>query len=316
MDDIAIGQALSLGTAFGVIYLILALIFTSFRVGLIALIPNAMPVLIYFGVLGWTGVTLNTSTGLVACLVLGIAVDDTIHLMARFNAAAKKHANVNRGVIEALRSVGRPVTYTTLALCLGFLCIMLSDSNSQRDFAWLSALTLAVAWGVDVTFTPAIAGRLRVVTLWDVITLDLGQDPHLSIPLFAGLTPAQARIAALMARLREYPKEHPLIRRGEKASDFFVVLEGELTATIQTEAGVLRLRNFRRGDVFGEVALFKGARTADVTALSDVRLLRLTKNDLIQLKRRYPRIGAQIYANLSQVLADRLASLTEHVEES
>jgi len=50
------------------------------------------------------------------------------------------------------------------------------------------------------------------------------------------------------------------------------------------------------------------------TTLSDVRLLRLTQDDLSRLKRRYPRIGAQIYANLSQVLADRLASLTKRVE--
>ena len=68
MDDIALGQALSMVTAFGIIYLILAFLFTSFRIGFIALLPNALPVLVYFGILGWTGVTLNTVTGLVACL--------------------------------------------------------------------------------------------------------------------------------------------------------------------------------------------------------------------------------------------------------
>jgi predicted RND superfamily exporter protein len=62
IDDIALGQALSLSTAFVIIYAILALLFTSFRIGLIALIPNALPVLFYFGVLGLTGVTLNTTS--------------------------------------------------------------------------------------------------------------------------------------------------------------------------------------------------------------------------------------------------------------
>jgi CRP-like cAMP-binding protein len=67
--------------------------------------------------------------------------------------------------------------------------------------------------------------------------------------------------------------------------------------------------------VIGEVALFEGKRTADVHATTDVRLLRLTLADLQRLKRRYPRIGAQLYANLSHVLADRVTSLTRRVSE-
>jgi predicted RND superfamily exporter protein len=168
MDDIALGQALSLGTAFLIIYLILVALFTSFRVGFLALIPNVLPVAIYFGILGWAGITLNTTTGLVACLVLGIAVDDTIHLMAHFSTAAKRHADETKGIIDALRSVGRPVTYTTAALCLGFLCLLLSDMYVQMEFGWLAAVTLGVAWLADITFTPALSARMRIVTLWDM----------------------------------------------------------------------------------------------------------------------------------------------------
>ena len=105
------------------IYAILALLFMSFRAAVYALIPNALPVLFYFGTLGWSGITLNTTTGLVACLVLGIAVDDTIHFLARFNASAKQRADERVGVREALVTVGRPVTYTSVALCLGFLIL-------------------------------------------------------------------------------------------------------------------------------------------------------------------------------------------------
>jgi hypothetical protein len=316
MDAIALGQALSLGTAFLIIYAILVALFASFRVGFVALIPNALPVLIYFGILGWSGVTLNTTTGLVACLVLGIAVDDTIHLMAHFNAAAKRYADEGKGIVGAVRNVGRPVTYTTVALCLGFLCLLASSMNGQVEFGWLAALTLAVAWLVDVTFTPAIAGRMRIVTLWDILTLDLGEDPHKSIPLFAGLREAQARIAALMATICHLPEGSQLFKVGESGDEMYVVIDGELVASIATENGKLQLSEQRRGDVIGEVALFEGTRTADVHATTDVRLLRLTLADLQRLKRRYPRIGAQLYANLSQVLADRVTSLTRRVSES
>jgi CRP-like cAMP-binding protein len=313
MDEIALGQALSLGIAFAIIYGILVLLFTSFRIGFIALIPNALPVLVYFGILGWSGVTLNTTTGLVACLVLGIAVDDTIHLMAHFNAAAKSHADATKGIVNALRHVGRPVTYTTLALCAGFLCLVFSSMHGQIEFGWLAAVTLAVAWAVDVTFTPAIAGRMRIVTLWDVLTLDLGEAPHESIPLFAGLRETEARIAALLGSIRRLEAGAQLFKVGDGGTEMYVVIDGVLVASIAGKDGDVLLREHRRGDIVGEVALFEGERTANVHAKASARLLRLTLRDLQRLKRRYPRIGAQLYANLSEVLASRLASLTRRV---
>jgi predicted RND superfamily exporter protein len=313
MDEIAVGQAVSLAAALLIIYAILAILFASLRVGLLALIPNALPVLVYFGVLGWTGVTLNVVTGLVGCLVLGIAVDDTIHLLVHFKDAARGRANEEEGIVEAVKSVGRPISYTTLALCLGFLVLLMSNMRSQLEFGLLASLTLGIAWAIDLTFTPAIAARMRIVTLWEILTLDLGEEPHLSIPLFAGLSHAQARITALMADLRDLPAGHTLLRDGEPGDDMFVVIRGSLAATIQKEGREVSLRRMDRGDVIGEVALFFGERTADVRTLTDVRLLRLDRGDLERLARRYPRIAARVYENLSEVLAARLASVTKRV---
>ena len=313
MDDVAFGQALSLWTAFAIIYVILVVLFTSFRTGLLALIPNALPVLIYFGVLGWSGVTLNTTTGLVACLVLGIAVDDTIHLLSHFNTAAKRYASESKGVVEALVKVGRPVTYTTSALCIGFMTLLGSQMRSQVDFGVLAAFTLAVAWLVDVTFTPALAARMRIVSLWDVITLDLGASPERSIPLFAGLRPGQARVAALMMQIRTLGEGETLFEAGQKGDDMYVVIDGRLDATVMREGRRVQLRSMTRGDVVGEVGLFRGERSADVRCGSAARLLRLTQPDLERLKRRHPRIGAQVYANLSRALANRLVSLTDRL---
>jgi len=308
-DEIALGQATSLALAFGIIYGVLCLLFMSFRVGLLALIPNVLPVLVYFGTLGLTGITLNTTTGLVACLVLGIAVDDTIHFLARFNTAAKRTADEATGVREALWTVGRPVTYTTAALCLGFLAIATSDLQNQREFGALAAFTLAVAWLVDIVFTPALAARMRVVTLWDVLTLDLGEAPERSIPLFRGLTPHQARLAALMTRIRRFPAGYPLFRAGDSGDDMFVIVHGRLVATVPVKDGVTQVP-LERGEIVGEIGFFHGRRTADVQADSECTLLLLTQSNLARLQRRYPRIGAQIYRNLSHVLADRMARST------
>ncbi|MBW1881999.1 MAG: MMPL family transporter [Deltaproteobacteria bacterium] len=314
MDDIAIGQAKSLGTAFIIIYLILVMLFTSFKAGLIALIPNALPVLVYFGILGWSGVQLNASTGLIACIILGIAVDDTIHLLTHFNRAAKAHADEDRGVVEALRRVGKPVTFTTVALCLGFLCLALSEMQPQVEFAYLAAVTLLAAWLVDMTFTPALAARMQIVTIWDVLTLDLGDDPQRSIPLFSGLSTTQARITALLAQIVEFPEGYQVLKHGAEGHMMYVVIDGELKASVYRGDREVLLRTHSRGDVVGEVALFHGTRTADVTATTDVRLLRITQNDFESIQRRHPRIGAQLYANLNKVLADRMAELTTRAD--
>jgi len=188
--------------------------------------------------------------------------------------------------------------------------------NGQVEFGWLAALTLAVAWLIDMTFTPALAGRIRIVTLWDVLTVDLGEDPQKSIPLFSGMREAEARIAALMASIRHLPRGAQLFKVGEQGDEMYVVLDGVLVASISTDAGEMRLSEQTRGDVIGEVALFEGERTADVRAVTHVRLLRFTLADLQRLKRRYPRIGAQLYENLSEVLANRLTSLTRRVRKA
>jgi predicted RND superfamily exporter protein len=313
-DDIAYGQATSLLSAFLIIYAILALLFTSFRVGMVALLPNALPVLIYFGILGWTGISLNAVTGLVACLVLGIAVDDTIHFFAHFNAASKRAGSEAEGAEEALIHVGRPVTYTSAALCLGFLVLVFSSLQNQVEFGGLAALTLACAWLVDMTFTPAIASRLRVVTLWDALTLDLGESPQQAIRLFHGLTKTQARLAALMTEIVEVPAGERLLTAGDKSDCMYVIIDGCLRASVVRSGETIVLNEHRRGDVIGEVGLFEGERTADVECKTDARLLRLDEANLARLRRRYPRIGVQIYRNLSQVLATRLIAATSRVQ--
>jgi hypothetical protein len=306
LETLSRGQVQSLSLAFLLIYVVLAALFTSFRVGALALIPNVLPVVFFFGVLGWTGITLNPSTSLVACIVLGIAVDDTIHYLTRFNVSAKRLADEREGAIDALRAVGQPVTFTTVALCLGFLVLTTSEMRIQVEFGGLAALTLAFAWVADVTLTPALSSHLRIVSLWDILSLDLGRDPVNSIPLFKGLRTSQARIVALMTSIRNYAKGERIFHSGEEGDDMYVVLDGQLSVVLPTDEGPITVADLSRGDAVGEVALFSGTRSADVEARSDVRLLRFTQADLERLRRRYPRIGAQVLENLSEILARRL----------
>jgi predicted RND superfamily exporter protein len=310
LDEIIRGQASSLVTGLWIIYAILAVVFVSARIGVVALIPNVLPVAFYFGLLGFTGVLLSPGTSLVAPIVLGIAVDDTIHYFARFIEDARQKGSERRATESALRAVGRPVTYTAVALCAGFLVWNLSAFRTQGEIGNLAAATLAFGWLCDVTLTPALCVGLRIVTLWEVLALDLGDGPERSIRLFRGLSGAQARIVALMGRLVPVRAGERLWSAGDAADALYVVIDGRLRASLEGPAGVRELAQHERGDLVGEVGLVQQARSADVDVVEDGRLLRLGREHFAQLRRRYPRIAAAVLANLSEVLAERLVRRT------
>jgi CRP-like cAMP-binding protein len=176
----------------------------------------------------------------------------------------------------------------------------------------LAAVVLAFAWLVDITFTPALCSGLHMVTLWDALTYDLGEDPQESIPLFAGLSKAQARITALVTSIVEIPAGTSVFRAGTAGDSLCVVIDGELRISLETaDGGRVEFEHASRGAVVGEIGLYHGKRTADVEALTDVRFLRLDASNLERLRKRYPRIGAQVMWNLSGVMADRLANATD-----
>jgi len=313
LASIVVGQARSVGLALVIVYVILALMFMSMRIGLIALIPNIIPVAIYFGSLGFFGITLNPGTSLIAPMVLGIAIDDTIHYFSRFNQEIKRFADDRKATVAALKAVGRPVTYTSIGLCLGFLVLTTSELSMQAQVGIMAAYALAVAWLSDFLLTPALCCSVRITTLWDVLTLDLGENPQESIPLLRGLRKSQARIVAVMSRIVSVPAGKRLITSGNKGTQMYVVIDGKLTTSFEGEDGRVEVATHTRGDVVGETGLFYEKRTADVDATEDSRLLSLTQDNLDRLSRRYPYIATKVFRNLNEILAMRLFRTTHRL---
>lgn len=310
VNEIASGQLTSLSLASVAIWAMLALMFTSARAALLAMLPNLLPVGLYFGILGAFDIPLNPTNSLIACIVLGIAVDDTIHFLARFNADARAKANEKAAVKSALASVLRPVTFTVVALCLGFLVFTGSELQNQVQFGLLASFTLFVAWCADILLTPALGSKLRIVTLWDIVRLDLGQSPQHTIPLFSGLSLRQARLFALLSKLERHNGGARVITQGDYARDIYVVVDGHLQVWVERNGERKTLASLSRGAVMGEAGYFGQRRTANVDTVSPVRLLRFDSQDLERLRQRYPHIAAVIYRNLNRIQAERLARAT------
>lgn len=311
-SDLVSGQVSSLAMATGVIFAVMALMFLSVRVGLIAMIPNFVPVIIFFGLMGLTGAPLNLGTSIIASIVLGIVTDDTIHLMSRLSAEIKASADQNAAMLRTFSSVGKPALYNSALLFFGFASLATSTFVPLQQFGILSAITILAAILTELALFPALLATTRIITLWDLLAVKLGKDPHKTIPLFADLRPSQARLVALLAGLESYPPGEAVVRQGEMGDQMYVIIDGRAQVVVEAGGERRHVRDFGRGDVFGEMGLIRShERTADVVAEGPLEVMTVDQRALARVQRRYPRTAAQIFLNLSKILSDRLQRETE-----
>jgi predicted RND superfamily exporter protein len=313
-DDLSQGQMQSLALAMAVVFSIMSLMFLSFRFGLVAMVPNLIPIVIFFGLLGWTDTPLSISTVVIASIALGLGVDEAIHLMSEFNHAIHDNPDQERAVLIAMQTVGPPVIYTTGALFFGFLVPAWSNFVPVRQFGILSSLNVATSLLADLLLLPALLVTTRFVTLWDVLAIKLGGAPHETIPLFHGLRPGQARVAALMGVLRTVEPGQKIVGRGEPGDSMYVLIRGRAEARNTIDGRVVVLASMERGDVIGEMGLLrKQPRSADVVALEPTELLVVNDRFLRVLRQRFPRIASTVFFNLTHILSNRLERADEQL---
>src|SRR6266571_2269725 len=311
-SDIVAGQIKSLTLALGIIFLVMTAMFLSVKIGFFAILPNVLPIMIFFGVMGWLGILLNLVTSLIAAIALGIAVDSTIHYMARLNLELRGETDQAAALVRTVRTVGVPIVYTTIALFFGFLTFGFSSFVPIQNFGILAGVTMVTSLGANLVLLPALLSTTKIITLWDLLGVKLGDAPARTIPLFAGLRPGQARIVVLMGDLRHFAPGETIVRRGEIGEEMYVMIGGRTEVFVGDGAGRQRINELKRGDVFGEMGLVRHAeRTADVVAAGDVDVLALDEHFLRRIKSRYPRIASQVFLNLTRLLSDHLQRTTE-----
>src|SRR5215813_369895 len=154
-DQIAGEQLRSVTIAFVTIYLTLSALFGSLRVGFTALVPNLIPILFFFGFMGWRGVELNLTTSLVASVVLGLAVDNAVQLIVRFRRAQAATPELREAILQSMRLSGRPIIYANVALAATFAIFFFSNFKPIASFGLLSAVTIIGCLVEDLVLLPA-----------------------------------------------------------------------------------------------------------------------------------------------------------------
>jgi len=131
--------------AFVLIFICIALLLKSVRIGMMSMIPNLIPIAITLGVMGYGGINLDVATIMIASVAIGISVDDTIHFLYRFKEELKKDGDHYLAIQRTLSGVGRALIFTSIVATCGFLVFSLSNFKAIQYFGLLTGITMVSA---------------------------------------------------------------------------------------------------------------------------------------------------------------------------
>ncbi|UCD81551.1 MAG: cyclic nucleotide-binding domain-containing protein, partial [Desulfobacterales bacterium] len=317
---LTLGQVKSLSITMILVFGIMFILFLSSKVGLIAIIPNLFPIIINFGIMGWLGIQLSMVTSLIASIAIGLAVDDTIHYLARYNREFKKDLDDKRAIRDTLHHVGRPITFTTITICAGFSVLLFSSFKPTALFGVMMVITSLSALVGDLILLPSLIQHVELVTLWDLLRLKLGKEPRMGIPLFRGLSRTQVHYILMAGSLTKIDAGEVLFHKGDSSSSMYAIISGTVDVFDPVrddepghdlESRIL-INQLKTGDVLGEMGFLRSAsRSATVIATTPVELLKINWKMVKRLQWLYPPTAHKFFLNLMRITCDRLEYLTE-----
>jgi predicted RND superfamily exporter protein len=156
INNVTLDLRNSLSIAFLAVALIILVLLRSPRLALLCLLPNALPLVAGYGLMGLCGWLLDPTPAVVFTVALGIAVDDTIHMMVRYREEYARDGDHEAAIRRAVLHTGRPVVLTSILLCTGFLVNVLSSFPTMVVLGMLGAFVIAVAMLCDLFVLPAL----------------------------------------------------------------------------------------------------------------------------------------------------------------
>lgn len=313
------GQIKSLSLTMAMVFGVMFMLFLSWKVALIAIVPNLFPIVVNFGIMGWLGIELSMATSLIASVAIGLAVDDTIHYLVRFNREFKRDLDPQRALRTTLNHMGRPIIFTSVTIGIGFAILMVSGFKPTAVFGAMMAITMFSALVGDLILLPSLMQYVELVTVWDLARIRMGKDPGLEIPLFHGLSRTEMHSILMAGTLKQVAAGQVLFQKGDPSNTMYAVISGcfevidyESGGNPAVSHGVQKHINFaRKGDILGELGLLRSApRSATVVATEAGELLPVNWNVIRRIQWLYPPTALKFFNNLLSILCDRVEHLT------
>lgn len=169
-------QFMTLGVVFVAILLMLAILFRSWRVAGVAIIPNILSAVMVLGLMGWLNIRLDLMTITIAAITIGIAVDDTLHYVYRYRWELSRDHNPLAAVLRSHRSVGRAMVYTTVTITLGFSILALSEFVPTVYFGLLTGFAMMAALIANLLLLPLLLVLAKVPATPEVIGHEMVEE--------------------------------------------------------------------------------------------------------------------------------------------
>jgi len=145
-----------LGVAVLLVSLLMAFLFRNWRMLIISLVPNLVPLLLAGALLGYLGIELEAGVSIIFAVVFGIAVDDTIHFLSKYKLARSKGKSIEESLQITFVETGKAICLTTVILFFGFLVLLFSIHPPSVTIGLLISLTLVSALIGDLMLIPLL----------------------------------------------------------------------------------------------------------------------------------------------------------------
>ena len=155
-------QILTLGLVVLVLFSMFLILFKSFKVSIIALLPNLLSIGSVLGIMGVFSIPLDMMTITIAAISMGIAVDNTIHYIFRHKMEFKKNNNYEAAMFKTHTSIGYALYYTTLTIIMGFSILVFSNFIPSIYFGLLTSLAMFIALFATLTIVPKLLASFKV----------------------------------------------------------------------------------------------------------------------------------------------------------
>ena len=146
----------SFSLAFTVITILMMVLLKEVKLGLIAMVPNLMPIVFILGIMGFANIPIDMANLMIASIALGVAVDDTIHFLHHFKEHYDRHGNVDAAIAHSMTHSGRAMVATSIILTMGFFVYLFATMYSLQRFGLLIGLTVIMALFIDLIGAPAL----------------------------------------------------------------------------------------------------------------------------------------------------------------
>ena len=155
-EDVTNTLIYSLSLALLLVTLVMFMIFRRPKLLWVFILPNILPVILVVGLMGWLGINIDIGVAIAGAIIIGVAVDDTIHFLVKYFDARKRGLGMEETFDEVLRYAGKAILFTTIILTVAFSMFAFSTFTPNQNFGIVTAFALVIAFVVDLLLLPAL----------------------------------------------------------------------------------------------------------------------------------------------------------------